>query len=214
LPEGPVTRLGPYKLLQQIGEGGMGVVWMAEQEQPVRRRVALKIIKPGMDSRQVIARFEAVWRKRLAAERRWPGGVDPEQIEGTLVKLGQTLLRQKKYTDAEPFLRECLALREQHRPDSWLRFNAQSVLGATLTGQQKFAEAEPLLQTGYEGIKQRVDKIPKDLRRVRLTEAVDRLVELYRAWDKPEAAAKWRQELEAIQQPAPGRDSPAAASPR
>jgi serine/threonine protein kinase len=57
--EGPGSRIGPYKLLQQIGEGGMGVVYLAEQEQPVRRRVALKIIKPGMDSRQVIARFEA-----------------------------------------------------------------------------------------------------------------------------------------------------------
>jgi tetratricopeptide (TPR) repeat protein/serine/threonine protein kinase len=57
--EGPGTRIGPYKLLQQVGEGGMGVVYMAEQEQPVRRKVALKIIKPGMDSRQVIARFEA-----------------------------------------------------------------------------------------------------------------------------------------------------------
>jgi WD40 repeat protein/serine/threonine protein kinase len=57
--EGPGTRIGPYKLLQQIGEGGMGVVYMAEQEQPIRRRVALKIIKPGMDSAQVIARFEA-----------------------------------------------------------------------------------------------------------------------------------------------------------
>ncbi len=57
--EGPGTRIGPYKLLQQIGEGGMGVVWMAEQQEPVRRRVALKIIKPGMDSSQVIARFEA-----------------------------------------------------------------------------------------------------------------------------------------------------------
>src|SRR5204863_7962707 len=53
------TRVGPDKLLQQIGEGGMGAVWMAEQEQPVRRRVALKLIKPGMDSAQVIARFEA-----------------------------------------------------------------------------------------------------------------------------------------------------------
>jgi serine/threonine protein kinase len=51
--------IGPYKLLQQIGEGGMGTVWMAEQEHPVRRRVALKVIKPGMDSSQVLARFEA-----------------------------------------------------------------------------------------------------------------------------------------------------------
>jgi serine/threonine protein kinase/tetratricopeptide (TPR) repeat protein len=53
------TTIGPYKLLQQIGEGGMGVVYMAEQHEPVKRRVALKIIKPGMDTRQVIARFEA-----------------------------------------------------------------------------------------------------------------------------------------------------------
>ena len=51
--------IGPYKLLQRIGEGGFGVVYMAEQTNPVRRRVALKIIKPGMDSKQVIARFEA-----------------------------------------------------------------------------------------------------------------------------------------------------------
>ncbi|HZV08045.1 MAG TPA: protein kinase, partial [Gemmataceae bacterium] len=57
--EGPGSRIGPYKLMEQIGEGGMGLVFVAEQQQPVRRRVALKIIKPGMDSQQVIARFEA-----------------------------------------------------------------------------------------------------------------------------------------------------------
>jgi serine/threonine protein kinase len=59
IAEGPGTEIGPYKLLQQIGEGGMGVVFMAEQADPIRRSVALKIIKPGMDTRQVIARFEA-----------------------------------------------------------------------------------------------------------------------------------------------------------
>src|SRR6266436_4355222 len=57
--EKPGDRIGHYKLLQQIGEGGCGVVYMAEQEAPVRRRVALKIIKPGMDTKSVIARFEA-----------------------------------------------------------------------------------------------------------------------------------------------------------
>ena len=51
--ERPGTIIGPYKLLQQIGEGGMGTVYMAEQTQPVQRKVALKVIKPGMDSRQV-----------------------------------------------------------------------------------------------------------------------------------------------------------------
>jgi serine/threonine protein kinase len=63
--EGPGSRIGPYKLLQRIGEGGMGAVYLAEQERPVQRQVALKIIKPGMDSEQVIARFE-VERQALA----------------------------------------------------------------------------------------------------------------------------------------------------
>ncbi len=57
--EKPGDRIGRYKLLQQIGEGGCGVVYMAEQEEPVRRRVALKVIKLGMDTKSVIARFEA-----------------------------------------------------------------------------------------------------------------------------------------------------------
>jgi len=57
--EGPGTVIGPYKLLEQIGEGGMGLVFMAEQARPVRRRVALKVLKPGMDTRQVVTRFEA-----------------------------------------------------------------------------------------------------------------------------------------------------------
>jgi eukaryotic-like serine/threonine-protein kinase len=57
--EKPGDRIGNYKLLQQIGEGGCGVVFMAEQQEPVRRRVALKVVKPGMDTKSVIARFEA-----------------------------------------------------------------------------------------------------------------------------------------------------------
>ncbi|MEO6567499.1 MAG: serine/threonine protein kinase, partial [Opitutaceae bacterium] len=51
--------IGQYKLLQKLGEGGFGIVWMAEQQEPIRRRVAVKIIKVGMDTEEVIARFEA-----------------------------------------------------------------------------------------------------------------------------------------------------------
>src|SRR6516165_1162959 len=57
--EAQATVIGPYKLLEQIGKGGFGIVFMAEQLRPVRRNVAFKILKPGMDTRQVIARFEA-----------------------------------------------------------------------------------------------------------------------------------------------------------
>src|SRR5262245_4877748 len=57
--EGPGALVGPYKLLEPLGEGGMGTVWMAQQTAPVKRLVAVKLIKAGMDSKQVIARFEA-----------------------------------------------------------------------------------------------------------------------------------------------------------
>src|SRR5262249_16228973 len=59
LDAGRSAVIGPYKLLQPIGEGGMGTVFLAEQSHPIHRQLALKVLKPGMDSRQVIARFEA-----------------------------------------------------------------------------------------------------------------------------------------------------------
>src|SRR5262249_20304837 len=59
ITERPGTVIGPYKLMEQIGEGGMGLVFVADQQHPVRRKVALKVIKPGMDTRAVVARFEA-----------------------------------------------------------------------------------------------------------------------------------------------------------
>ncbi len=65
ISERPGTMIGPYKLMEKIGEGGFGLVFVAEQTEPVKRKVAIKVIKPGMDSKQVIARFEAerqAWR--------------------------------------------------------------------------------------------------------------------------------------------------------
>ena len=57
--DGPGVQIGPYKILQTLGEGGFGIVYLAEQREPVERRVALKVIKLGMDSKEVLARFEA-----------------------------------------------------------------------------------------------------------------------------------------------------------
>jgi hypothetical protein len=118
------------------------------------------------------------------------------QLAGLLAQIGSGLLEQKKWTEAEPHLRECLAIREQTQPDVWSTFNTKSTLGGALLGQKKYADAEPLLLTGYDGMKQREKTIPEQ-GKTRLPEAVERLVQLYDATGKKEEAAKWRKELEA-----------------
>ncbi len=86
-PKGEPGRIGPYRLLEVVGEGGFGVVWLAEQVEPVRRRVALKVIKPGMETAQVVARFEAE-RQALAVmdhaciAKVFDGGTSPVDSPG------------------------------------------------------------------------------------------------------------------------------------
>lgn len=100
--------------------------------------------------------------------------------------LGLCLLKQDKYAEAEPVVRECLAIREKAAPDHWLRYNAMSMLGEALAGQKKYAEAEPLLLEGYEKMRP-----PKPVA-FRKREALERIVKLYEAWGKPQRAAEWR----------------------
>ncbi len=115
-----------------------------------------------------------------------------------LARLGLNLLRQKKYADAEPLVSECLLIRDRMQPDLWTTFNAKSMLGGALLGQNKYADAEPLLLQGYEGLKDREMSLPERAR-PRLTDAVQRLVELYDAWGKNEQANEWRIKLSEAQ---------------
>jgi hypothetical protein len=109
--------------------------------------------------------------------------------------LGSVLLQQKKWADAEPVLRDCLAIRQKQTPDSYLTFSTQSRLGGALLGQKKYAEAEPLLLQGYEGMKTREKTIPQHSgEELRIPEALDRLIELYTAINKPDEAMKWQAE--------------------
>jgi hypothetical protein len=86
-----------------------------------------------------------------------------------------------------------VTLREKNRPDDWTTFEAQALLGGSLLGQKKYAEAEPLLRKGYEGLKQWEKALePRDA--PRLPEAVDRLIELYTATNRPDEAKTWRAE--------------------
>ncbi len=118
---------------------------------------------------------------------------DSPQLASILAQTGMGLLVLDKRSDAEPFLRECLAIREKSQPDAWNTFNTKSQLGGALLGQKNYADAEPLLLAGYEGMKEREKTLPP-LGKIRLPEALDRLVQLYEATGKKDEAAKWRLE--------------------
>jgi WD40 repeat protein/tetratricopeptide (TPR) repeat protein len=118
---------------------------------------------------------------------------DSPQLAGYLAQVGLGLLQHNKWVEAEPLLRECLAIREKQQPDAWTTFNTQSLLGGSLLGQKKYAEAEPLLLKGYEGMKARETMIPPP-GIVRIPEALDRLIELYTATNKPDEAKKRQKE--------------------
>ncbi len=136
---------------------------------------------------KVIARCQ----KQLAEDRKSRPNADPNV--DLLARLGRAYLAQKKSSEAEPHLRECLAIHEKEQPDDWSTFDAQSLLGGALLGQKKYAEAEPQLLKGYEGMKAREKSIPPQAN-TRIPEALDRLIELYTATDKPDEAKKWRAE--------------------
>ena len=84
---------------------------------------------------------------------------------------------------------------EKTAPDSWRRYNCQSMLGASLAGQRKYAQAESLLLSGYEGMIQRESTIPNTRRNV-LEDGGNWIVRLYQDWGKPEKAAEWRDRLQ------------------
>jgi tetratricopeptide (TPR) repeat protein len=142
----------------------------------------------------------ALAKEAVAAARREHLSGSP-QLASALAQTGGTLLRLKAWAEAEPVLREALAIREKADPDAWTTFNAKSLLGGALAGRKEYRDAEPLLLQGYEGMKQRAATIPPQYRTPRLTEAVERLVQLNEALGRKDEAAKWRKEREAVRPP-------------
>ncbi len=136
---------------------------------------------------------EPLYRQILEQTRKRFGPEHPATA-ARMATLGLNLLYQHKYAQAEPLLRACLKVREAKQPDEWATFNTRSLLGEALLGQKKFTEAEPLLLSGYQGMKQREEKIPPRAR-IRVSEALERLVRLCEATGKKDEADKWRKEL-------------------
>jgi tRNA A-37 threonylcarbamoyl transferase component Bud32 len=129
------------------------------------------------------------------AEARQALPKDSQQLAGALEQFSNFLLKLNAYADAEPLLRECAAIREKTQRDLWSTADTKSKLGRALLGQKKYTDAEPLLIAGYEGMRKRVATIPPQ-DKPRLTEALEYLIQLYQATNKPDEAAKRRKELE------------------
>jgi serine/threonine protein kinase/Tfp pilus assembly protein PilF len=133
--------------------------------------------------------------------------LDPNWLATTDVpaRLGENLIKQGKYAEAEPLLRECLTVGEQKpTADPLGRSQTQILLGASLLGQKKYAEAEPLLLQGHAGLttpQEARDVGPTPLAQRRRVEALGWLGQLYKERGKPDEAAKWRKELEEVRKP-------------
>jgi serine/threonine protein kinase/tetratricopeptide (TPR) repeat protein len=148
--------------------------------------------------------------RQLTESTKQRAGAGSLAYAGELAKLGFNLLRQNKLDDAEKVLRECLTLRENKEPNGWKTFDAKSVLGGALLAQERYTEAEPLLLQGYEGMKQREAKIPAEFRNPRLTESLERLVQLYETLGQAGKTDEWRMKLQAQQAEQKGKNRSSA----
>ena len=118
-----------------------------------------------------------------------------------LTQWAEELLKTQQFEAAEAKFREELTIRQKLSPEGWTVFRVQSLIGASLTGQKKFADAEQLLLSGYAGLSaaESAKKIPA-VAKSRPTKALQQLIDLYIAWDKPEQAAEWQKKLDELTQ--------------
>jgi hypothetical protein len=160
---------------------------------------ARRIIAKTIEVYEVAQQFESAetWCRKWRAFVRAQAGAESPAYAGELALLGSNPLQQKKWNAVETTLRECLAIRTKTQPDTWRTFNTQMQHGGALLGQKKYADAEPLLRAGYEGMKKQRARISPQ-GQVRQLEALERLMHLCEATERPEEAAQWRQELEAV----------------
>jgi eukaryotic-like serine/threonine-protein kinase len=119
---------------------------------------------------------------------------DHPETANVLTWLGLARIRQRRYDQAEPVLRDGVAIWSKILPEDYRRFQAESLLGASLLGQAKYSEAEDPLVSGYKGLKSREATIPAS-NRSQVTDAGERVISLYEAWQKVEQLADWRSKL-------------------
>ena len=133
------------------------------------------------------------WRRKWLAVVKGNAGINSSEYARDLSGLGSNLLHQQKWGEAEKVLRDSLAVLEKQEPVKWTPFQTRAMVGYALLGQKKFADAETFLLKAYDGLNLHENTIPAASKGV-MPETLDRLVELYNAWDKRDEAEKYRQE--------------------
>ncbi|MCW5551685.1 MAG: serine/threonine protein kinase [Verrucomicrobiae bacterium] len=134
-----------------------------------------------------------MWMEFVSARKNAPEA-DALAVANTLAQYVTGLLERNRMVEAEQPARACLAIRETFIPDDWRTFNTRSQVGGVFLGLKQHADAEPMLLSGYEGMKLRESRIPND-GKVRLKEALERLVQLYETAGQAEKAADWKKKL-------------------
>jgi tetratricopeptide (TPR) repeat protein len=137
---------------------------------------------------------EPLYREALEMRRKLLGNEHPDTID-SFTGLSGLLQKRGKFADAGELMRLCLSVCEKRLPDDWRTFQARAQLGAILLAQKKYADAEPLLVGGYDGLKQREERIPACNKRC-LKETVQHAIELYEATSRPDKAADWKKRLD------------------
>ena len=136
------------------------------------------------EAEPVMAKCYELWRETLGAGH-------PDTINGAMY-LGDTRINMGKFAEAETVLRDALSAQEKANATVWSRYNLSALLGAALAGQKRFDEAEPLFLSGYKGMVER--QATMQVRsRIYIARARERLVEMYRAWGKPDRVPEWSQ---------------------
>jgi tetratricopeptide (TPR) repeat protein len=154
------------------------------------------IVRQTVEAYQAAQEFHVAeaWQRKWLAVVEQQDGIKSRAYAHELASLGSILLPQKKYSDAEHVLRECLAFWMNYDPDYWYRFHASSLLGAALFGQGNHAEAETLMLDGYIGMKKRAPRVSRQEKKY-ISEALERLVQFYRETGKTEEARKWQGDM-------------------
>ena len=163
-------------------------------EHPLTGQLVLNL-STLMETAKKYDQAEIYLRESLEIQKKISKADDTPAVTTSMALLGMNLIQQEKWAEAEKVLRQTLEIRRKKAPRDWTTNNTESLLGGVLVSQKKYEEAEPLLLAGYKGLLEKRFYIPYQVQTQRINEAVERLIRLYEATEKPAKVEEYRKLL-------------------